>query len=276
MKEINAHVDGESSLISENKQHGDNGIVSQESSIALTILHNRTKYNLTFSPSATIAEVKKTLEPLTHVPVDMQKLIFRGMLSDTAKLEELSLPTKDAKLMLIGTKPSEAEQIRLSEANNHVQGDDMSDEGRSDVAADWSEQNEHKQVLERYGKPENAMIGILNTEEILDPNECLVGLCDKRGQALRLRIKPDSGELWLATKDVTHKFPLATIHDVISQPIKGHPEYHIMAFQLGPTPKSRYFVYWLPSQYVESIKTMVLQYKIINSLSNATGTNKSL
>ncbi|VDQ10475.1 unnamed protein product [Trichobilharzia regenti] len=108
------------------------------------------------------------------------------MLSDTARLEELSLPTKDAKLMLIGTKSSKAEQIRLSEANNHVQEDDISDESQSDATLDCSEQNEHKQVLERYGNPENAMIGILNTEEILNPNECLVGLCDKRGQALRL------------------------------------------------------------------------------------------
>ncbi|CAH8525154.1 unnamed protein product [Schistosoma rodhaini] len=274
MKEINAHV-GESSLISEDKLPETNNIIPQELPISLTVLHNRVKHHLVFQSSTTIAEVKRSLEPLTHVPVDMQKLIFRGILSDNTTLGELSLPGKDVKLMLVGTKPSEAEQVRLSEANNHA-NEEISDDCRSEVSMDWSDQTEHKQVLERYGKPENAMVGILNTEEILDPNECLLGLCDKRGQPLRLRIKPDSGELWLATKDVTHKFPLATIHDVVSQPIKGHPEYHIMAFQLGPTPKSRYFVYWLPSQYVESIKTMVLQYKIISSLSGATGTNKPL
>ncbi|CAH8496200.1 unnamed protein product [Heterobilharzia americana] len=184
MKEINSHVAGESSLISEDKQPGKDDIIPQEPSVSLTVLHNRTKYHLTFLPSTTIAEVKQALEPLTNVPVDMQKLIFVG-----------------AKLMLVGTKPSEAEQVRLSEASNHVQGGDMLDESRADPVIDWSEQTEHKQVLERYGKPENAMVGILNTEEILDPNECLLGLCDKRGQPLRLKIKPDNGELWLATKD---------------------------------------------------------------------------
>ncbi|KAK4469185.1 hypothetical protein MN116_006763 [Schistosoma mekongi] len=274
MKEINAHV-GESSLISEDKLLGTNTVMPQELSISFTVLHNHTKHHMVFQSSTTIAEVKQSLESLTHVPVDMQKLIFRGILSDSITLGELSLPSKGAKLMLVGTKPSEAEQVRLSEASNHASEKTLDDCG-SDVTMDWSDQTEHKLVLERYGKPENAIIGILNTEEILDPDECLLGLCDKRGQPLRLRIKPDSGELWLATKDTTHKFPLATIHDVISQPIKGHPEYHIMAFQLGPTPKSRYFVYWLPSQYVESIKTMVLQYKIITSLSGAIGTSKPL
>ncbi|CAH8487176.1 unnamed protein product [Schistosoma turkestanicum] len=274
MKEINAHV-GESSLLSDDKLPETNNAVSQDLPIYLTILHNRIKHRLVFQSSTTIAEVKQSLEPLTHVPVDMQKLIFRGILSDNTTLGELSLPGKDAKLMLVGTKPSEAEQVRLSEANSTA-NEELSNDCQSDVTMDWSDQTEHKQVLERYGKPENAMVGILNTEEVLDPNECLLGLCDKRGQPLRLRIKPDSAELWLATKDITHKFPLATIHDVVSQPIKGHPEYHIMAFQLGPTPKSRYFVYWLPSQYVESIKTMVLQYKIITSLSGTTRTNKPL
>lgn len=30
------------------------------------------------------------------------------------------------------------------------------------------------------------------------------------------------------------------------------------AFQIGPTELSRYFVYWVPSQYVEAIKDAIL------------------
>lgn len=242
-----------------------------ESSIVFHVVHNRTKHQLSLHPNSTIKDVKQTLEPLTNVPVNMQKLIFRGILSDNACLKDLKLPQRDAKLMLIGTTPSDAEQLRLSEATNSTRGDNLLDNVAIDSSIDWCEQAEHKRILERYGKPDNAMIGILNSEEILAPDECLTGLYDKRGQSLRLRVKPDTSELWLATKDVTHKFPLATIHEVASQPIKSHPEYHIMAFQLGPTSKSRYFVYWLPSQYVESIKTMVLQFKLFQTTNGRQG-----
>lgn len=238
-------------------------LTPKDALIQITVVHNKNKYRFSFPPSATVIEIKEALEPLTHVPVGMQKLIFRGLLSDSASLGSLSLPTRDAKLMLVGTSQSEADELRQVESIPVVEGDKIATVSPVDSNTDWSEQTEHKRVLERFGKPENAMVGILNSEEILAPDESLTGLYDKRGQALRLRVRPDTCELWLATKDVTHKFPLATIHDVVSQPIKDHPEYHIMAFQLGPTPKSRYFVYWLPSQYVDSIKTMVLQYKIL-------------
>ncbi|CAH8531481.1 unnamed protein product [Dicrocoelium dendriticum] len=235
-----------------------------ESNVQFYVIYNRTKHFFDLPISTTMLELKSLLEPLTQVPVQMQKLIFRGMLSDGSTLRDLKLPPRDAKLMLIGSRQSEADQLRQVEATGSsgiVVGDDIV--GSPDIDSEWCEQTEHKRVLERFGKPENAMVGILNSEEILAPDESLTGLYDKRGRALRLRVRPDTCELWLATCDVTHKFPLTTIHDVLSQPIKSHPEYHIMAFQLGPTPKSRYFVYWLPSQYVESIKTMVLQHKIL-------------
>jgi len=32
----------------------------------------------------------------------------------------------------------------------------------------------------------------------------------------------------------------------------------LQAFQLGPTEASRYWVYWVPAQYVEAIKDAVL------------------
>ncbi|KAA3674895.1 uncharacterized protein DEA37_0009731 [Paragonimus westermani] len=236
--------------------------------VRFVVVHNRTKHHFSLSPHTTILELKQALEPLTQVPVGMQKLIYRGLLSDSMKLGDLRIVSKDAKLMLVGASQSEADRIRQVEAAS-ADGDDVEkrENGSSGPVGElsWSEQTEHRRVLERFGKPDNAMVGILNTEEMLAPNESLTGMYDKRGRALRLRIKSDTCELWLATNDVTHKFPLATIYDVVSQPIKNHSEYHIMAFQIGPTPKSRYFVYWIPSQYVESIKTMVLQHKILRS-----------
>ncbi|VDN16179.1 unnamed protein product [Dibothriocephalus latus] len=133
-----------------------------------------------------------------------------------------------------------------------------------DSDSDLFSEGEHRRVLERFGMPDDVMVGIMNSQDLLAPGEALSGMYDKRGQSLRLRFKPETSELWLATNSVTHKVPLATIHDVRSQPIKEHPEYHIMSFQLGPTKKSRFFVYWLPAQYVECIKTMVMQHRLLH------------
>ena len=46
-------------------------------------------------------------------------------------------------------------------------------------------------------------------------------------------------QLWLGTKERTEKLPMNSIKAVVSEPIKGQEEYHILALQLGPTEASR-------------------------------------
>ena len=65
-------------------------------------------------------------------------------------------------------------------------------------------------------------------------------------------------QLWLGTKERTEKLPMNSIKAVVSEPIKGQEEYHILAIQLGPTEASRYWVYWVPAQYVDAIKEAIL------------------
>jgi len=65
-------------------------------------------------------------------------------------------------------------------------------------------------------------------------------------------------QLWLGTKERTEKLPMNSIKAVVSEPIKGQEEYHILALQLGPTEASRYFIYWVPNQYVDCIKEAIL------------------
>lgn len=231
--------------------------------VHFTVLHNRAKYPMSFAATATVSEVKRRLEPLTNVPVDMQKLIYRGLLSDATQLQSLDLNTKDPKIMLIGTSRSAAVEPTASAAKG---GDQAATASQRSGRECWSDMPEHKKVLDRHGKPKNATVGLLKTEAVFLPDDSLIGLYNKNGEALRLRVRPDTSELWLTTNALTYRLPLSTIHEVTNQPIKDHPEYHIMAFQFGPTLKSRYFVYWVPAQYVESVKTLVLQYKILHPL----------
>lgn len=236
-----------------------------EKLVFFTAIHNRNRIKMSIPSTNTVLDIKRHLEPLISVPCEMQKLIFQGILHDSTIVQNIGLPEKEAKIMVVGTDRVTADQVRKDEqTDGPLKPEEMVDNNRLPGTDTWSEQTDHKRVLEQFGKPEDAMIGIINSQDNLAPDEPLSGMLDKRGQHLRLRVKGDNSELWLTTPSVTHKIPLATVFEVESQSIPSHPEYHIMAFQLGPTHKSRFFVYWMPAQYVESIKTMVLQYRILH------------
>ena len=65
------------------------------------------------------------------------------------------------------------------------------------------------------------------------------GMLNKVGAKVRLTFKHDVEQVWIGTKDRTQKLPLNSIRQVLSEPIEGHPEYHIVALQLGSTEASR-------------------------------------
>lgn len=90
------------------------------------------------------------------------------------------------------------------------------------------------------------------------PTEPLFGMLNKSGGKVRLTFKLEADQLWLGTKDRTDKIGMNSVRGVISEPIEGHEEYHIMAIQLGPTEASRYWIYWIPAQYVDAIKETIL------------------
>ncbi|KAH8036754.1 hypothetical protein HPB51_004268 [Rhipicephalus microplus] len=63
---------------------------------------------------------------------------------------------------------------------------------------------------------------------------------------------------WTTWRQRTEKINMSSIKQVISEAIEGHEEYHIMALQLGTTEASRYWIYWVPAQYVDAIKETIL------------------
>jgi hypothetical protein len=86
----------------------------------------------------------------------------------------------------------------------------------------------------------------------------LSGMLNKHGGKVRLTFKLESDQLWLSTKERTEKLPMGSIKSIVSESIEGHEEYHILGLQLGPTEASRYWIYWVPAQYVDAIKDAVL------------------
>ncbi|XP_076366850.1 ubiquitin domain-containing protein UBFD1-like isoform X4 [Tachypleus tridentatus] len=114
----------------------------------------------------------------------------------------------------------------------------------------------HKKVIDK-GVPDDCMPGIKNAKESLPPFP-LSGMVNKSGGKVRLTFKLEVDQLWIGTKERTEKVGMNSIKNVISEPIEGHEEYHIMGLQLGPTEASRYWIYWVPAQYVDAIKDAVL------------------
>ncbi|KAJ8364094.1 hypothetical protein SKAU_G00129250 [Synaphobranchus kaupii] len=117
-------------------------------------------------------------------------------------------------------------------------------------------QKQHRKVLDK-GKPEDIMPSLKGIKERL-PTVPLSGMYNKSGGKVRLTFKLEQDQLWIGTKERTEKIPMGSIKNVVTEPIEGHEGYYMMAFQLGPTEASQYWVYWVPAQYVDAIKDTVL------------------
>ena len=63
----------------------------------------------------------------------------------------------------------------------------------------------HKAVLEKYGKPEDAIPGVKNMREPL-PSIPLSGMYNKSGGKVRLTFKLEQDQLWIGTKGYFNLF----------------------------------------------------------------------
>ncbi|KAI9013264.1 ubiquitin-related domain-containing protein [Gaertneriomyces semiglobifer] len=220
-----------------------------EASVAFTVTHGKETHPVTFGLQRSVAELKTRLQGLTGVHVNMQKLLFKGMLKDNQTLEAAGV--KDGvKVILMGSKVEDIVKLAAAAANAPKLED------AKVVQTPWSELTEHKKILDK-GKPEDATLGLKGRKLPL-PSDGLRGLLNSRGMKTRLTFKLESDQLWIGTNEVTQKLPIGSIRNVKSQPVTGQEEYSIVALQLGPTDKSNYYLYWVPSQYVESLKDQIL------------------
>lgn len=145
--------------------------------------------------------------------------------------------------------------VKIHDCDNCLQ--DVAEMEKASTAKEpLCKQKIHRKVLDK-GAPDDAMPGIKNIKEGL-PAVPLSGMLNKHGGKVRLTFKLENDQLWLGTKERTEKLPMASIKSVVSEPIEGHENYHILGLQLGPTEASRYWIYWVPAQYVDAIKDAIL------------------
>jgi len=219
--------------------------------LELKIVFNKKKYDITFDVTETVGALKSHLQDIIGVPSTMQKIMIKGLAKDEMTLKKLGV-AKGSKIMVVGSTLNDVLEVAKKPTAQQLK----EEEKKEAMKESWSQQKVHKKILEK-GVPEDAMPGIKNCSESL-PSYPLSGMVNKSGGKVRLTFKMEMDQLWIGTKERTQKLPLNSIKTVSNEAIEGHEQYHMLAIQLGPTEASRYWIYWVPAQYVDAIKEAVL------------------
>ncbi|KAK9978010.1 hypothetical protein ABG768_019784 [Culter alburnus] len=218
--------------------------------VEVKIIWNKNKYDLKIPLDSTGAKLKEKIHTLTGLPPAMQKVMYKGLLPEDKTLREIKV-TNGAKIMVVGSTINDV--LAVNTPKEVIQQEVKAEENKKEPLC---RQKQHRKVLDK-GKPDDVMPSIKGAKERL-PTVPLSGMYNKSGGKVRLTFKLEQDQLWIGTKERTEKIPMGSIKNVVTEPIEGHEDYHMMAFQLGPTEASQYWVYWVPAQFVDAIKDTVL------------------
>ncbi|XP_066833893.1 ubiquitin domain-containing protein UBFD1 isoform X2 [Anser cygnoides] len=225
-----------------------------EELVELKVIWNKNKYDVKFRLDGTGADLKQEIHSLTGLPPAMQKVMFKGLLPEEKTLREIKV-TNGAKIMVVGSTINDV--LAVNTPKEAAQQEVKAEENKKEpLCRQKFTFTQHRKVLDK-GKPDDVMPSVKGVQERL-PTVPLSGMYNKSGGKVRLTFKLEQDQLWIGTKERTEKLPMGSIKNVVSEPIEGHEDYHMMAFQLGPTEASYYWVYWVPTQYVDAIKDTVL------------------
>lgn len=204
----------------------------------------------------TVGTLKEDLEKKTGIPSAIQKLMKGGMLKDdTATLSKAGIG-EGAKLMLIGSKVEDVLAVNINISADETPAASTSQASSSSGRVSLSQEESHKKVIAK-GPPEDAEPGD-KTKKLPLPR-ALKGILTKNGK-VRLTFKSDVDQLWIASATSTQQLQYNSIRAIHSEPIEGHENYHIMSLQLGSSETQKYWLYFVPAQYVDAIKNEILGF----------------
>lgn len=216
------------------------------------VIFNKQKFDIRFDLNSTIGQLKAHLHSVIGVPREMQKVMVKGLARDEKSLKEAGV-VAGSKILVVGSTFDDV--LALSQSSTTAVSEDKP-KITTNIKEPLSQQKAHKKVLDK-GIPEDVMPGIKSIKEVL-PHHPLSGMVNRTGGKVRLTFKMENDQIWIGTKERTEKISMSSIKNVVNEPIEGHEEYHMIGIQLGPTEASRYWIYWVPAQYVDAIKEAIL------------------
>ncbi|MGH0128113.1 UNVERIFIED_CONTAM: hypothetical protein FKN15_033213 [Acipenser sinensis] len=168
--------------------------------VDLKIIWNKNKYDLRIPLDATGASLKERIHSLTGLPPSMQKVMYKGLLPEDKTLREIKV-TNGAKVMVVGSTINDVLAV-----------------------------NTPKGVIQQEVKAEENKKEPLCQQKERLPTVPLSGMYNKSGGKVRLTFKLEQDQLWIGTKERTEKLPMGSIKNVVTEPIEGHDDYHMMAY----------------------------------------------
>lgn len=246
-----ASVSDDSSAVAAASAAGDDD-VTESAPVTFTVVYKKQKHPVSCSLDITVAALKQKLHSIIDVPPAMQKIMVRGLAPDHSSLQQLGV-TAGSKVMVVGSTLKDV--MAISKPTASTAREDLYSSSTS-AEEKLCDAKMHKKILEK-GKPDDVMAAQISVHSPL-PTVPLSGMLNKLGGKVRLTFKLAADQLWISTKERTEKVSMSSIKAIVSEPITGHETYHIMGIQLGPTEASRYWIYWVPAQYVNAIKDTVL------------------
>ena len=207
--------------------------------------------------SDTLEKLQRLVAARTNVQPALQKLMLKGaILKDSAAKPLAELGVKaGTKILLVGSAVQDIVEVndKAAAAAAAALSANAAATQQQGLGEGGQEKPPHKKNIEK-GPPDDVMPGLRGRNEALPPVP-LHGVVNSRGEKLRLTFKIYAQELVINSASSTERVPFGAVQAIFSEPIKGREEYSILGLQLGRTGQSTFWMYWVPSQYVRSIKS---------------------
>jgi len=224
----------------------------EEIQIVVDLNYNRNFYSIDVRLSDSLLTLRNKVYEATNVPPALQKLMYKGVLKDDSKsLDELKLKNH-AKLMLFGTSVDKVMELSRTEERSQFLPILDEQQNLKQEIENFCEEQPHKRIIDA-GPPEDAEEGIPNQHYSI-PSNGINGIISSGGARIRLIFK--NMELGICSSISTQTVPFGAITDIQEHFIKGHPNFRILA--LLP---QKFFIYWVPSHYVNAIKNTILGFQ---------------
>lgn len=213
----------------------------------------------------TVGALKECVRKVTGVTEGLRLMLRGAILKDESRPLGAAGVRAAAKLLLVGSAASEIAGVNdrrgvapVADAPAPVARGAARGVLPVTLGKGVQDQPVHRRIIDA-GPPADALPGVRGARDVL-PAQPLTGILNGRREATRLTFKPFAQELWISTHAQTEKVPFFTVRNVMWEPIRGHEEYAVVAFQLGAldSERSRYYVYWVPVQYAQAIRNTIL------------------
>ncbi|KAJ3108918.1 Ubiquitin domain-containing protein ubfd1 [Phlyctochytrium bullatum] len=206
-----------------------------EPQLSFKVSFQKNTHEVSLDPGASVLELKNVLTKLVGIDASLQKD---------------SKVVAGSKITLIATQPKDILDITLAKPQAESKSTPVQEK------TSLLDATEHKKVI-AAGPPDDCEKPIKGTKSPIPPIG-ITGLRTLQGVKTRISVLLETQELQIATSERTRKVPLGSVQGIVSERIPGHEDYYAVALQLGPTVKSRLWLYWLPVQYKESLEDTIL------------------